>query len=272
VQWAKSLNCTETNSPGEACENCLNCRRIGSRGHPDVLWVDFQYQAGLLEEPLEKQRVLKIKTIREMERLLHMRAMEGRRKIALLEPAERLGEDAAHSLLKILEEPPPETHLVLLAQDPSQLLGTIRSRCQWVRFRPVPLEKMVSFLLAKGGDRLSEEDARKVAMSAEGSIGRALALSDAAEELRFDWETASLSELLSWTEGFRSSAEGREAAEEFLHRLLAQYRLEMYAGSGAESRVRRVLEALRQIRQNVSPSLVLQVLLLKMRYEKRGRG
>lgn len=270
LQWAKTLNCLSPVSPVRACDACASCRKIDSFSHPDVLWINYEFQARFLDEPLEKQNSLKIKTIAEMSRLLRLRSMEGRVKLAFVDPADRLGEDAAHSLLKILEEPPPMTHLVLFAEDASQLLGTIRSRSQWVRFRPLPTDVVAEFI-KNSHPELSEEEARRLAFQAEGSLGKALRILEEGEEMEFDWESVPISELLSWCEQFPNSAEGRSLAGSFLRGLLARRQLAMHEGRGDAESVQGVLEAIHQVRQNVSPQLVLEVLLLKSRWEKRNR-
>jgi DNA polymerase-3 subunit delta' len=270
LQWAKALTCLRPVSAEEACESCRSCVKVQNLSHPDVLWVNFDYQARLLKEPVEKQKVLKIDTVREMERTLRLKPLESRAKVAFVEPADRLVEAAAHALLKILEEPPPETHLVLLALDASQLLATIRSRCQWVRFRPLSGQDMVRILSERRPD-IPSETAESLAQQAEGSVARALALSEESEDPGFDWETASLSDLFSWCEQFQNPRLGRDAAERFLRKLLGRFRAELQAGQREPQTVQQVLNALHQIRQYVTPSLVLQVLLLKFRYERKNR-
>jgi DNA polymerase III subunit delta' len=268
LRWAMALNCGAARG-AEACGQCVSCRKIAEGTHPDVISVGFEFQARLLDEPADKQKTIKIDTLREMERALRLKPQEGRAKVALLDPADRLGEDAAHALLKILEEPPPGTHLVLLAQDPGQVLGTLRSRCQWVRFRPLPAELLADRLSAERPGE-PEEKVRAAALAAEGSMGRALELLEGEEALPFDWETSPLSELLAWTEQFRGR-QGREAAEDFLRRLLARFQGDLPRG-GAPAKPRRVLEALEKIKRNVSPQLALEVLLLKLRWEMKAKA
>ncbi len=268
LQWAKALNCASPASPGGACETCAACRKIQARNHPDVLWIGFEHQARLLNEPVDKQRSIKIDTVRDMEHMLRLKPLEGRVKIAFLEPADKLVEAAAHALLKILEEPPPQTHLVLLALDASQLLDTIRSRCQWVRFRPLPAAT-VAELLQQGPTGVTDEEALRIARLSEGSLSRARALLEGGEGMDFDWEAAPLSELLSWAEQFHTPRNGRAAAQDFLRRLLAQFQEDLRQGRCEEAELRRVLDALHQIQQNVSSQLVLETLLLRLRWDRK---
>ncbi len=276
LKWAMVLNCRKPVSETEACEVCPSCAKVAAGNHPDVLQINFAYQAMVLKEPLEKQRVLKIGTIREMEHTLRLKPMEGRVKVAILDPADKLVEEAAHALLKILEEPPALTHLALLTLDAGQMLGTIRSRCQWVRFRPLPQSTVEQVLLR---DRLgmTEEDARRAALQSEGSLSRAIAFLEEDQLETFDWESAPLSELMNWCEQFHNKT-GRAAAEIFLRRLLARFQSELYANAAdaalreiASQNAKRALQALRQLKQYVSPQLILEVMLLKIRREARQR-
>ena len=94
--------------------------------HPDVH----------IAEPESKSRRIVIEQIREMEKQLHMRSMFGGRKVGLIMDADRLQEQAANAFLKTLEEPPRNSHLILVTSLPDQLLETILSRCIEVQLRP----------------------------------------------------------------------------------------------------------------------------------------
>ena len=93
--------------------------------HPDVHLV----------EPESKSRVIKIDQMRELERELQMRPTSARRKVALLIDAERMNPSASNSFLKTLEEPPAQSLLLLLTENPAQLLDTILSRCVCIQLR-----------------------------------------------------------------------------------------------------------------------------------------
>ena len=121
--------------------------------------------------------------------------MEAARTVTVLEDAELLNRAAANALLKTLEEPTPHAILILLAADASQLPGTILSRCQWVRFRPLPeefvAEKLHALLSAKASAKavkgraaetpprtVSAEEAAFICRFAGGSIEQALRLAE----------------------------------------------------------------------------------------------
>src|SRR5690606_30837067 len=110
--------------------------------HPDVQTLAPEGQSG--------GGVYLVDQIRGLARDLSFRPFEGRRKVAVLERAERLGPVAGNALLKTLEEPPAESHLVLLAPGRHHLLPTVASRCQVVTFRPLETADIVAILEREG--------------------------------------------------------------------------------------------------------------------------
>src|SRR5512147_784867 len=101
-------------------------RHVGD--HPDLLWV---------ERGADDTRV-RIGQIRALQSALRLRAAEGERRVAVIADAEWLNQEAQNALLRLLEEPPPGTLIVLVARSSAGLLATVRSRCQRVVFRPTP--------------------------------------------------------------------------------------------------------------------------------------
>lgn len=271
LAWAQILLCARPETRTTACGVCVACQKVQAGAHPDLLEVGFARQAALLKEPVEKQKSLKIDTLRDMERLLRFRPVEGRVKVALLDPADELVDAAAHALLKILEEPPPDTHLVLIVREATALLPTLRSRCQWVRFRPLAQGPLTDILRALRPD-LTEEDLSRAVAGAEGSAALALKRAEGVEALGFSWETAALSELLSWCEGFGNPRLGRTAAERFLEGLLADLRKKLRTGASDREEVWQALTALHRLRQNAQVTLVLQSLLLTLRRKSREKS
>jgi DNA polymerase III delta prime subunit len=131
--------------PCGECAACVKARQ-GS-------WVDFQEigrpsSAGASDDDSEEGDAsasgaggfekLKIESFRELKASMGFGAHEGSYRIFLIANAERLTPQAANSLLKLLEEPPPSWVLILTASDSSLLLPTLVSRCQRVRLRPLP--------------------------------------------------------------------------------------------------------------------------------------
>lgn len=146
---AKALNCRDA-GPDDFCDACSQCRKIDSGVHADVLMI------GLEEDAAE----IKIAQVRDLLQTLGLRPLEGMHKVFIVDPADAMNAAAANALLKGLEEPPEDSHFILLASNPQALMMTVRSRCQTYSFTPLTLEQMRRF----GGDELALRWAR-------GSIG-----------------------------------------------------------------------------------------------------
>ncbi|WP_273200980.1 MULTISPECIES: DNA polymerase III subunit delta' [Legionella] len=106
------------------CFACADCQMVVRGEHPDVTWVKPEKSGG----------AIKIDQIRELQNDAYLTPQRTKYRLIVIESAERMNTSAANSLLKILEEPPPQTIFLLLAQQLSTLLPTVLSRCQIVRF------------------------------------------------------------------------------------------------------------------------------------------
>jgi DNA polymerase-3 subunit delta' len=120
----------------DACGECPSCRKVMSGNHPDVHLLTPQGDA----------RQIKVAEVRQLEEALSFRPFEGQWKVAIVDDADRINEAAANAFLKTLEEPAAHSVIVLVTSRPDMLLPTIRSRCQMVRFSPLPVEELGSFL------------------------------------------------------------------------------------------------------------------------------
>lgn len=156
---AQALNCRRPQG-GDACGTCDQCIKITAREHIDVetIAADGQF--------------IKIAQMREMTERANYRPYDGRRRVYILDAAERLNLNAANSILKVLEEPPETTLMVLVTAKPYALLQTIRSRCQMLSFAPLTAAELESFL-NENYKRPAAEN-RLLARLTRGSIGRAL--------------------------------------------------------------------------------------------------
>ena len=144
------------------CGSCPACRKMANRQHPDLH----------LLEP--EKGVIKIDRIREIQKELSLRPVEASKKACIVSQADRMNQNAANAFLKTLEEPPGSAVIILLSDTPTALLPTILSRCQRLRFNPLPLDIVVEILTAQG---LPREQAHSAASLAGGSMGKALAIS-----------------------------------------------------------------------------------------------
>jgi DNA polymerase-3 subunit delta' len=140
--------------------------RVTRGAHPDLSWVTPSGAAEMLVSDID-QPVVAAST---------RTPFEARRRVFVIERAHTLNDQAANRLLKTLEEPPAYAHLLLLTDRPGDLLATIRSRCQAVRFDPPPSEQTASQLQDAG---IPADEARACARLAMGDAERALALATA---------------------------------------------------------------------------------------------
>jgi DNA polymerase-3 subunit delta' len=153
------------------CGQCISCNKILSENHPDIIFI----------EPSGAS--IKIDQIRELCRTLTMKPFEARRRIVIISNAQAMSTEAGNALLKNLEEPPENTVFILTALQVSDLLPTIVSRCQHIRFNPVAPER-ISEMLINHYD-IDKKDALLVAHMANGSLGKAVEMIIAGK--KFDW-------------------------------------------------------------------------------------
>uniref|UniRef100_A0A7C3ZAQ2 DNA polymerase III subunit delta n=1 Tax=Desulfobacca acetoxidans TaxID=60893 RepID=A0A7C3ZAQ2_9BACT len=161
---ASALNCTAPREDRDACGACPSCKRLAAGTHPDFIVI----------RPTSEGRTpqIKIEQIREFHRLTAYPPVAGGWRVALVKPAEALNDAAANSLLKTLEEPPPQHLLILTAGVEADLFPTVVSRCQKLAFTPLPYPLITQELIRCG---LSPSQAALLAALSGGSLGRALA-------------------------------------------------------------------------------------------------
>lgn len=156
---ARALLC-ESGS-GESCGECAPCQRVERGLHPDVIVVQPTTNA------------IKIEQVRDLVREIGARPFEARARAFLVDDAHAMTEQAMNALLKSLEEPASSSHVLLVTDAPQALLPTIRSRCQVLRFGPIPSAILEGHLVERHG--LTPEEARLRASLSGGSLGAALA-------------------------------------------------------------------------------------------------
>ena len=176
LEIAKALNCREPRGV-EACGSCPACLRASQINFPTsdesdewkgIIWTNHP-DVGIVVAP---KRVLLVDQMRAIEREANYRPFEGKARVFIVEDADKLNDSSANALLKVLEEPPQTSHLILLTSRPAWLLPTIRSRCQIIRFSPLKNSEIENYLttnkIAPAGE------ARIRARLARGSLSRAL--------------------------------------------------------------------------------------------------
>lgn len=149
---AQAVNCLNLDDDG--CDQCYNCQAIKEERFPDVLMV----------EPVNE--VIRVEKIREVKKLAYLRPMVGKRRVFIIDQSEKMNEQAANTLLKVLEEPPSTTIFILLTSNPYLLLPTIRSRCQELQLSPVTQETLEKYIEGLGRDK---KEARLMAFFAKGN-------------------------------------------------------------------------------------------------------
>lgn len=243
LEVAKALNCTAGSPTPDACGSCLSCRKIAAGNHPDVRLIDLASQAALRKEPLEKQQALRIETmLAERHRLLQS-SVEGPWKVTVLDDAHLMTPDAANVLLKILEEPPARTAIILVTSFRDRLLATIVSRCQPVRFR-----------YPERAPQLSHEEI------------------EAHRQAETLWESLATASPARLVQGRARTAKlGRTEIEQQIQNLLVPAAQALRAGDrSAQDPVSFLYQALTQLRQNVQPELVYDHLLLRLASSRRS--
>ncbi len=184
LSFAQAMFCTAENE--RPCGECKNCRRIHTFQHPDVTFlfpssaksVDEERKVldSIQENPYARLKPwanpsISIDKIRELRHISTLKPLEGKRMVIIAD-AERMTIPAANSLLKILEEPPPTTHLILTASRAGSMLPTILSRCQEIRFGPLSDADIEYKLIEKQG--VEPERAQLISRAGQGSYSRAL--------------------------------------------------------------------------------------------------
>ena len=152
---AAAMQCTAGDS--RPCGECRQCRKVLSGVHPDVITVDDAEHKGVA-----------VSVVREARDDLYIKPNEGRRKIYLFPRAKDLNLSGQNALLKVMEEPPEYGAYLLLAENPAQLLPTVRSRC--VELTLTPLSEEVCIPALRRRFPQAEEDRLRAAYLRSGGF------------------------------------------------------------------------------------------------------
>ncbi len=250
LMLAQAFNClnpSETDGLPDFCGICSNCVRIAEAAnleervaeavearddlretdkretriliqtHPDVLIVP----------PDPPQLLIKMGQVRQVIHVAYYRPpVESKRTFTIFTSSAFMRE-AANSLLKVLEEPPEHTSLILLTENPQELLPTIRSRAVIHRLGALPAAELEA-LLGTRRRQLKPQDRALAARLAEGAVGRALTIDldvylasrqDALVVLRTALREPDYTQLFHATESYRAGADGQEKTINLLRAL-----------------------------------------------------
>ena len=331
--WLAQLLVCERPVADGPCGECHSCRLAARVEHPDVhLFFPLprpESAGDRIRDKLEEHRARELQlrrekadhvptyekapayfvaTIQTIQQLASMRPAMGRRKVFVAGDADLMvpqeaSQEAANAFLKLLEEPSPDTTVILTSSHPGALLPTIRSRVLPIRLAPLPEEEVRGYLLEEV--RASEEDATRIARASLGAIGRAIRLlpgEGSAEKFREKGKslllatlaandtprfvaahsqppmggrgdfTAELSALGEWLRDLLAVASGADdrltdpAALPTLRRAVDEFGIHPLAvGSSLEA----LTTALELARGNVNPQLILADLLGTIRRQLR---
>ncbi len=292
LDLARLLNCLAVED-GTPCDACNQCRRIAAGNHADVRVIGL----GQGVEGGPQRREIGIGAVRLVSSQAHLKPYEGANRVFIFEDAELLSEEAANALLKTLEEPPPQTTLILVTSQEDRLLPTIRSRCRRVELRLLSRDETVGYL--EEARQVEREEAERLAHLCGGRIGwalsaldspqlmerriseldRLISLLDAGVEQRFHaaGDLAALyyrerkeavEALEVWLTWWRDLMLTREGAGEWVYNQEYRQSLEE-RGGGYSSRqitdhINAILDTLRGLERNVNPRVSLEALTLSL--------
>lgn len=333
-EMARALQCPER--ADEACDACPTCQKTRRMVHPDVHvhlphpWsqeedrdeedlgkrirrlgenpyaaVDYVRRPSLSDpsETSNQQVYYRIDQVRQdLIQPMSLARGEGRYKVNILVDAEKMREEAANAFLKLLEEPPPRTVFLLTTNRPEQLLPTIVSRCQRLRFDPLLPETIEEALVDREG--MDPDPASMLARMADGSYSHALELAEnedlmTSRELVLDYFRAAYTQKVESVDRCVQELQnqGRERVKSVLRLMLRWVRdLILYRTMGEEAplvnvdqaeavarfcdnlpdadleaMVALIEEAVELTERNVRVSLVLTALAQRLAEVMRGR-
>lgn len=176
--WVAAMLCEQPDTEGVACGICGSCKMLLSGGHPDAHLLTLDGHLGLAFNPSlqredgithwqpeksSKRKEIAVDGTRSLIDTLHVASHRQGNKIAVIAPAEDLNRSAADALLKTIEEPTPNTYLILIADQALSLSPTLRSRCRPMRLGIPPAPAVLAWLQAQAPE--SSADACSTALS-----------------------------------------------------------------------------------------------------------
>ncbi len=259
--FAKSLLCKQPKD-GEPCDNCSSCKLLDLGNQPDFLLFDGHEN-------------LNVEEIRNLIHFLELKPYQSQVKVALISHAERMSVSAANSFLKTLEEPAPNTIIILTCENDGNILPTIKSRTQIIRFSFVPRGKIADYLSKKYS--LAPDKAEELVGFSAGKIGLATSLAEDIEKTErlklFLRQFLTVLSKKSYAEAILlagSLAEEKESLIEHLNFLENYFQAKLSSRQlGDEESLKivaitgKIAQSKEYIQKNVNPKLALESLLLQ---------
>ena len=207
--YARYLNCTER-SDSDACGQCASCLKYNEIVHPDLHFIFPMVQEGkktvcddylsewrtflstrvyfdlnmwLDEINAAKQALIYSKESDEIMRKVSLRIYEATYRILFIWMPERMHATCANKLLKVIEEPPPNTIILMVSDDPARILGTILSRSQRINVKPIDVQTLAQF--ARLQYEIEDENAQHIARMAHGNYLQMIEILHESEENAF---------------------------------------------------------------------------------------
>lgn len=158
---ASAVNCLQPQPDGGPCGECLSCRKVDRDIHPDLKSI----------APEGAANIIKMESVQALRAEMAFRPFEGRMKVFIIREADRLTSDSGNALLKTLEEPPPDSLMILTSASEAELMSTILSRCLRLRLPPLSNQEIMTFLREER--KLEGPEARLLTCLSAGALGPA---------------------------------------------------------------------------------------------------
>lgn len=266
LELVKLLKC-EKDSKEKPCGKCFSCRMVDKGLHPDLIFV----------EPEPEKKEIVIKQIRNLSWKLSLTPNAGFFKVAVINQAHAMNEEAKTCLLKTLEEPPAESILILVTEYPEGLYSTILSRVQKIKFYPVKRTELEAYLKGK---KLAKKETEEIINFSLGKPGLFMDLINDKRKITFikktiaEFEKIYNAELAARFQYAENLAKNRPQLKEVLDVWLKYLRnllIYSFGGSSAKYPLGRIKKIINNIQNtnfllsttNVNPRLALDVMMLE---------
>lgn len=169
--FAKAILCTNDDPAKrghDGCDECPSCKEFNAGMLGDFIELDAASNRGIAE-------------IRQISERIYVAPTTSDHKVILIDEVHHLTSEAATALLKILEEPPSGVVFLLATTDPQKIPATIRSRCQWLKFRPIEQQQIsdrLAYVLGRENIEVEPDVVQLVARKADGGLRDALSMLD----------------------------------------------------------------------------------------------